>query len=53
MQSVHGKPIRKTLDEINPAVGLLVLDEQFASQDPGEAIEKLLSSIDSLLAAQA
>jgi anti-sigma B factor antagonist len=53
MQAVHGKPIRKALDEIDPAVALLVLDEKFATQDPGEATEKLLSSIDSLLAAQA
>ena len=53
MQYVHGKPIRKALDEINPAVRLLVLDPNFAEQDPGEATEKLLSSIDSLLAAQA
>jgi DNA-binding NtrC family response regulator len=45
MQSVHGKPTRKALEEIDPAVSLLVLDDNFASQDPGEAAEKLLSTL--------
>jgi len=45
MQFVHGKPARKALEEIDPAVSLLVLDENFASQDPGEAAEKLLISV--------
>jgi anti-sigma B factor antagonist len=45
MQFVHGKPARKALEEIDPAVSLLVLDENFASQDPGEAAEKLLSCV--------
>lgn len=48
MQSVYGKPTRKALEEIDPAVSLLVLDENFATQDPGEAAEKLLSSIAAL-----
>jgi anti-sigma B factor antagonist len=51
MQLVHGKPIRKALDEIDPAVALLVLDDTFATEDPGEAAEKLLSSVGSLLTA--
>jgi anti-sigma B factor antagonist len=45
MQSVHGKPTRKSLEEIDPAVSLLILDEGFATQDPGEAAEKLLSDV--------
>jgi anti-anti-sigma factor len=45
MQSVYGKPTRKALEEIDPAVSLMVLDENFASQDPGEAAEKLLSGL--------
>src|SRR5271157_5179982 len=45
MQSVHGKPARKLLDEVDPAASLLVLDENFATQDPGEAAEQLLSRI--------
>jgi anti-sigma B factor antagonist len=49
MQSVHGKPTRKALEEIDPAVCLLVLDENFASQDPGEAVEKLLSGVGNCL----
>jgi anti-sigma B factor antagonist len=52
MQSVHGKPIRKVLDEIDPTISLLVLDENFATQDPGEAAEKLLSAVGSELAAR-
>lgn len=48
MQSVYGKPTRKALDEIDPSVSLHILDESFATQDPGEAAEKLLSGIDTL-----
>jgi len=44
LQSVYGKPTRKTFEEIDPGVTLLVLDENFATQDPGEAAEKLLSN---------
>jgi anti-sigma B factor antagonist len=51
MQSVHGKPTRKALEEIDPAVSVFVLDENFATQDPGEAAEKLLSGVGSRLAA--
>jgi anti-anti-sigma factor len=50
MEAVHGKPTRKLLEEIDPAVSLLILDEDFASQDPGEAAEKLLSGVGSRLA---
>ncbi|MGA2643789.1 MAG: STAS domain-containing protein [Candidatus Sulfotelmatobacter sp.] len=49
IQSVHGKPIRKALDEIDPAISLFVLDEDFATQDPGDAAEKLLRGVGSLL----
>lgn len=45
MQSVHGKPTRNSLEEIDPEVSLLILDDNFASQDPGEAAEKLLRDI--------
>ncbi len=50
LQSVRGKPTRVALEEIDPAVEILVLDENFASQDPGEAAEKLLSGVGSRLA---
>jgi anti-sigma B factor antagonist len=49
MQSVHGKATRQALEEIDPAVSLLILDDNFASQDPGEAAEKLLSGVASRL----
>jgi anti-sigma B factor antagonist len=52
IQSIHGKPIRQVLDEIDPAISLFVLDENFATQDPGEAAEKLLSGVSGLLAAR-
>lgn len=45
MQSVHGQPTRTALEEIDPAVSLLFLEENFATQDPGEAAEKLLSLV--------
>jgi hypothetical protein len=51
VQTVHGKPVRKALDDIDPAVGLLVLDENFATDDPGDAAEKLLNGVGGLLAA--
>ncbi len=49
LQLVHGKPIRKALDDIDPAIALLVLEESFATDDPGEAAEKLMNSIGGLL----
>ena len=51
LQSLHGKPTRQVMEEINPSVSLHVLDENFATQDPGEAAEKLLSGISSQLPA--
>src|SRR5579863_313327 len=44
LQSVYGKPTRKAFEEIGPGVALRVLDENFATRDPGEAGEKLLSN---------
>lgn len=49
MQTVHGRPTRKALEEVDPAVSLLILEDNFASQDPGEAAEKLLSGVGTLL----
>ncbi len=45
IQAQHGKSLERTLQEIDPAVSLVTLDENFASQDPGEAAEKLLSEV--------
>ena len=45
MQTVYGRPTRKVLEEIDPAISMQVLDENFATQDPGEAAQKLLNSI--------
>jgi hypothetical protein len=39
------------LEEIDPAVSVVILDENFATQDPAEAAEKLLSSVGSRFAA--
>ncbi|HKN17941.1 MAG TPA: STAS domain-containing protein [Candidatus Sulfotelmatobacter sp.] len=50
VQSLRGKPIGKALQEIDPSVALLVLEENFATQDPGEAAERLLSEVSSRLA---
>jgi anti-sigma B factor antagonist len=50
MQSVRGKPTRQAFEEIDPAVSLLILDENFSTLDPGEAAEKLLSGVGSRLA---
>jgi DNA-binding response OmpR family regulator len=45
LQSVYGKSTQKLLEEIDSAVSILVLDENFGTQDPGEAAQKLLSGI--------
>jgi anti-anti-sigma factor len=50
IQFLRGKPVRVAIQEIVPDVQLLVLDENFATQDPGEAAEKLLNEVSSLLA---
>ncbi len=50
VQSLRGKPIGKALQEIDPSVALLVLEENFATQDPGEAAERLLGEVSSRLA---
>src|ERR1700733_2608783 len=50
-QNVHGKATRAAFEEIDPSVSLLVLDENFASQDPGEAAERLLSGVGNCLPA--
>jgi anti-sigma B factor antagonist len=47
MQSVHGRSTRQVLHEIDPAASLIILEENFATQDPGEAAAKLLSGIGS------
>jgi anti-sigma B factor antagonist len=51
MQSVRGTPIRAALDDIDPAVALFVLRENFATDDPGDAAEVLLTGVAGLLAA--
>jgi DNA-binding NtrC family response regulator len=51
IQVVHGKPVREALAAISPGVALFVLDEDFATQDPGEAVEKLLQGVSGLLSA--
>jgi len=45
IQAQRGKSLEQTLQEIDPGVSLVILDENFASQDPGEAAEKLLSDV--------
>lgn len=50
IQFLRGKPIRAALQEIVPNVQILALDEHFASQDPGDAAEKLLNDVNALLA---
>src|ERR1700689_2918946 len=42
IQFLRGKPVRAALQEVVPDVAILTLDEDFATQDPGDAAEKLL-----------
>ena len=46
LQMCHGHPTRKLLEEVDPTVSLLVLDEHFGA-DPGESAEKLLNAVGS------
>jgi anti-anti-sigma factor len=50
IQFLRGRPIREALQEIVPDVRFVVLDENFSSQDPGEAAERLLNDVNKLLA---
>jgi anti-sigma B factor antagonist len=50
IQMVRGRPVRQAFQEIVPDVQILTLDEQFATQDPGEAAEKLLKEVTGILA---
>jgi anti-sigma B factor antagonist len=45
MQSCFGKSTRKMLEEVDPAVVVVVLDDNFATEDPAQAAEKLLSCV--------
>jgi anti-anti-sigma factor len=47
LQFVRGRPTHQMLQEIDPSASLLILDENFATQDPGEAAEKLLNGVGS------
>jgi anti-sigma B factor antagonist len=53
LQSVHGASTKKAMEEIDPAVSLVVLDDGFGAQDPGEAAMKLLETIRSRTAGSA
>jgi anti-sigma B factor antagonist len=50
LQLVHGVPAKQAIAEIDPTVSLVVLDEDFAAQNPGEAATKLLETIRSCTA---
>jgi anti-sigma B factor antagonist len=45
MRSLHGKPTQNILEDIDPSASLLVLDEHFSQDDPGEAVAKLMEKI--------
>ena len=45
LQSVHGTPAKKLFEEIDPAVSVMVLDENFEKLDPGESAGQLLESV--------
>ena len=45
LQSYYGRPTSKVLQEIDPVISLVVLDENFARLEPGDAAKKLLASV--------
>jgi anti-anti-sigma factor len=50
IQMLRGKPIRHALQEVVPDIKLLMLDEDFSAQDPGDAADRLLRDVHALLA---
>ena len=46
LQSYYGRATSKVLQEVDPAITLVVLDENFSMLEPGDAAQKLLSSVD-------
>jgi len=50
IQIVRGRPLRQAFQEIVPDVQILTLDEHFATEDPGEAAEKLLKDVNAMVA---
>ena len=51
IQYLRGKPIHQALQEVVPSVQFITLDETFASQDPGQAAEKLFGEVNKLVPA--
>jgi DNA-binding NtrC family response regulator len=47
LQTCHGQSTRRLLEDIDPAVTIHLLDDDFGSQDPGEAAGKLIQAIGS------
>ena len=45
MQTVQGESTKTAMEQIDPAVSLIVLDANFAAQDPGESATRLLDTI--------
>jgi CheY-like chemotaxis protein len=45
MQSAQGESAKTAMEQIDPAVSLIVLDANFAAQDPGESATRLLDTI--------
>ena len=45
LQSYYGRPTSKVLEEIDPAISLVVLAENFATLEPGDAAQKLLAIV--------
>jgi anti-anti-sigma factor len=50
IQYLRGTPIRQALQQIVPDVQFITLDDNFSSQDPGEAAEKLLEEVNKVVA---
>ena len=50
IQAIRGKPFRQALQEIVHDVKFVTLEDNFGSQDPGEAAEKLLNDVNAVLA---
>jgi anti-anti-sigma factor len=50
IQIVRGRQIRQAFQEIVPDIQILTLDDNFATDDPGEAAEKLLKDVNTMLA---
>lgn len=49
IQMLRGRPIRQAFQELVPDARFIVLEDNFHTQDPGEAVEKLMNAVNKVV----